>query len=351
MPTPSPTTPTPKNTTAIIGAGPIGIETHIVLKQASIPCLHFDQGPIANTITSFPQNMTFFSSIDRIAIADTPIPSVDQAKASKEQYLAYLRALVQTHKLDIQTYTTVTKIQPQPDNSFIITTQSSQGQSQHAAQYIVFATGDMHHPNRLNIPGEDLPHVSHYFDHPHPYFNRNLLIVGGKNSAAETALRCHHAGAKVTLSYRGAQFDDKHIKYWLLPELLGRIKRNEIACHFNTAPTKITPTHTTLTHTDGSSVDLPTDAVLLLTGFRADNTLLHETGLELHAPSQRPTFDEQTMQATLPNTFIAGTATAGSQQSYKVFIENCHIHALRIRNAILNQPPPPPPAPITLPEN
>ncbi|MHC4994639.1 MAG: NAD(P)-binding domain-containing protein [Planctomycetota bacterium] len=344
-------TPTPDNTTAVIGAGPIGIETHIVLQRAGIPCLHFERGPIANTITRFPQGMTFFSSIDRIAIADTPIPSVDQAKASKEQYLAYLRSLVQTHSLPIQTYTNVVSIERRGDDRFLITTETAAGTQQHDASYVVFATGDMHRPNMLNIPGEDLPHVTHYFDHPHSYFGRRLLIVGGKNSAAETALRCHHAGAHVTMSYRGEQFDDKHIKYWLLPELLGRIHRDEIACHYSTQPVAIRPTHVTLAQPDGQTFDVPTDAVILHTGFRADNSLLSKTGLTLKGDNERPVFDKHTMMSPVPNVFVAGTATAGSQQSYKVFIENCHIHALRIRNAILGEPPPPPPAPITLPEN
>ncbi|HEX9637484.1 MAG TPA: NAD(P)-binding domain-containing protein [Acidobacteriota bacterium] len=203
----------------------------------------------------------------------------------------------------------------------------------------------------LGIPGEELPHVSHYFDEPHRYFRQRLLIVGGKNSAAEAALRCYHAGARVTLSYRGAELPPKSVKYWLLPELLGRIQRGEIACHYRTAPKAISPTHVTLERFDGGgAIEVEADFVLLLTGYVADPTLLRLAGVELAGADGAPVFDPKTMETNVPGLYVAGTVTAGTQHSYKIFIENCHIHARRIAAALSGAPPPPDAAPIAVPE-
>lgn len=343
----------PTTDVALIGAGPIGLEMAVELKRARIDYLHFDKGQIGSTISWFPNGMTFFSSTDRIAIAGSPIQTVDQSKATRDQYLAYLRSVAIEHDLKINSFEQVLSIEKQPgdDGPFLVRTRTRGGDHAYLADQVILATGDMHRPRKLGIEGEDQPHVSHYFHDPHLYFRKKLLVVGGKNSAVETALRCYHAGAHVTMSYRGAAFRKGGVKYWLLPELEGRLYRDEIACHFETVPTRITATHVTLSRPSGETFDVEADFVLLMTGYEADMTLFREAGAELVGDTQTPIFDEQTMQTTVPGLYVAGTATAGTQQSYRVFIENCHVHTKRIIADMTGQAPPPPPKPLTVPES
>lgn len=336
----------------IVGAGPIGLELAVSLKAMGVDYEHVDAGQIAQTITWYPRQVRFFSSPERIAIAGVPLQTADQSKATREEYLAYLRSVVQQFQLNIRTYTRVTAIDGRV-NDFTITLQHGDDTEQVQTRHIVLAIGDMHGPRYLHIPGEDLPHVSHYFDEPHTYFHQKLLIVGGKNSAAEAALRCHRAGAKVAISYRKPGFDERSIKYWLLPELKSLITQGHIAFYPSTAPRQITRTHVTLASTAGEPRDdaIKTEAtektwrveanmVLLLTGYVMDSSLLAQAGVELVGENQAPGFDPQTMQTNVPGLFVAGTAAAGSQVKFRLFIENCHHHVTRIVHAITGKQPP-----------
>jgi len=323
----------------IVGAGPIGLELHVVLKQLGVDLLHLEARAIGQTITWYPKQARFFSSPERIAIAGVPLNTPDQTKATREQYLAYLRSIVQQFDLPIATHEPVRQVARDDNGTFTVKTSKRTATCDH----LVLAIGDMHLPRELGVTGEDLPHVSHYFDEPHDYFNRNLLIVGGRNSAAEAALRCHRAGARVTLSYRGDHLDDNGIKYWLLPELKALIKAGEIAFHPNTSPTKITNTDVTLQNTSNTehrTSNIPTDHVLLLTGYKQDKTLFEMLGVHLVGDSRKPEIDPATMQTNVEHLYIAGTAAAGTQQRFKLFIENCHIHAARIALAITGENPP-----------
>ncbi|MFN3168266.1 MAG: NAD(P)-binding domain-containing protein [Phycisphaeraceae bacterium] len=321
----------------VVGAGPIGIELAVVLKRMGVDTLHLEAGAVGQTITWYPKQARFFSSPDRIAIAGVPLITPDQSKASREAYLAYLRGVVQQFQLDIHTHEPVRRIEhDEAAGTFTVKTPKRTATCDH----LVLAIGDMHLPRELGIEGEDLPHVSHYFDEPHAYFGRNLLIVGGRNSAAEAALRCHRVGAHVAMSYRGDSFDDNGIKYWLLPELKSLIKHGEIAFHPHTIPTKITDTQVELTKKGTLPILVDADHVLLLTGYTQDKTLFEMAGVELTGDNRAPTFDAETMQTNVPNLYIAGTAAAGTQQRYRLFIENCHEHATRIAKAITGQTPP-----------
>jgi thioredoxin reductase (NADPH) len=321
----------------VVGAGPIGIELAVVLKRMGAQALHLEAGAVGQTITWYPKQARFFSSPDRIAIAGVPLISPDQSKATRETYLAYLRSVVQQFQLNIQTHEPVRRIErDHAAGTFTVKTNKRTATCDH----LVLAIGDMHLPRELGIEGEDLPHVSHYFDEPHAYFGRKLLIVGGRNSAAEAALRCHRAGANVSMSYRGDNFDDNGIKYWLLPELKSLIKHGEIKFHPNTTPTKITDTQVELTKKGTVPFSVDADHVLLLTGYTQDKTLFEMIGVELVGDNRSPKFDADTMQTNVPNLYIAGTAAAGTQQRYRLFIENCHEHATRIAKAITGQTPP-----------
>lgn len=332
----------------LVGAGPIGLELASAFKLLKVDYLHVDAGQIGQTVTWYPRQVRFFSSPERIAIAGVPLPTVDQAKASREEYLTYLRGVVEQFDLKVQTYERVKTMQREHDG-FVITTIRGGEEQTYRAQYVVLAIGDMHRPRRLNIPGEDLPHVSHYFDEPHCYFRNRLLIVGGRNSAVEAALRCQRAGAQVALSYRHAAFDRQAVKYWLLPEIELLIKSRKIAFYPNTAPTCITPRAVTLAPTQdtGDAVDVPADFVLLLVGYEMDASLFTQIGVQLRGENQAPVVDLESMQTNIPGLFVAGTAAAGTQVRFRLFIENCHPHVARIVRAITGHEPPFPTGDIT----
>src|SRR3954451_21938347 len=334
---------------AIIGAGPIGIELAVALKRAGVDYQHFDAKQIGHTISWFAPQTKFFSSNERIAIAGVPLMTADQSKATREEYLSYLRSVVTQFDLKILTYEPLIHIERQ-DREFVLTTRTSSGERTIDARRIVLVTGGTDHPRRLDIPGEDLPHVSHYFQDPHTYFRKRVLIVGGKNSAVEAALRCYNAGAFVSMSYRREMFPEKSIKYWLLPEINGLIQSGKIVGHFQTEPMKVTPSQVTLCRRD-ETFDVPADFVLLLVGYRQDNTLFKLAGVELQGDCGAPVYQEQTMETNVPGVYVAGTAVGGTQDKYRVFIENCHVHVERIINALVGATPPPTPAELEQPES
>lgn len=362
----------------IIGAGPIGIETAAALKREGLAFAHVDAGYIGATIAWWAPGTRFFSSPDRISIAGVPLVTPTQDKATREEYLAYLRAIVEQFDLIIHTRTRVTKIErfapaPMPGRAdgphareaalgtasaahepalFRVTAESWSGPCIYETRNVIVAIGGMHRPRLLGVPGEDLPHVSHYFRDPHEYFRRSVLIIGGRNSAVEAALRLIRVGARVALSYRRDTFDKERIKYWLWPEFSAMIKSGRIMLHAPTTPTRITPTYVTLRDASGTVHDVEADDVLALIGYEMDTSLLRAAGVELRGEQLAPVFDPVTMETNVPGLFVAGTATAGTQNRFRVFIENCHDHAVRIAAAIAGKPPPDSPASaIDMPES
>jgi thioredoxin reductase (NADPH) len=213
----------------------------------------------------------------------------------------------------------------------MLVTQPASGEKCYLADKVVFAIGDMHRPNKLGIPGEELPHVDHYFRDPHKYFRQKLLIIGGRNSAVEAALRCWRAGAEVTLSYRRAKFDEKSVKHFILPDLLTQIELGTIGYLPETAPVAVTPTHVVLRHSDGSTFEQPADFVLMMTGYLGDLSLCQAAGVNLVGETRAPEHNPETMETNIPGVYIAGTVAGGERkQRYTYFIENCHVHVARI---------------------
>ncbi|MEM7578139.1 MAG: NAD(P)-binding domain-containing protein [Planctomycetota bacterium] len=331
-------TPSESTSTLLIGAGPIGLELAVCLKHLGANYLHLDAGNVGQTVINYPKQTRYFSSPERIAIAGVALSTVNGEKATREHYLAYLQGVVKQFDLPIRRYTKVTGLKRHDDGTFEATTPHRTIHAKH----VVLAIGDMHHPRWLQVPGEDLPHVSHHFDEPYPYVGQRLLIVGGRNSAVEAALRCHHAGAKVTLSYRQDHFDERAIKYWLLPEIQALIKHGQIDFHPGTVPTRIEADGVTLRTCDGAKDKTKhrADFVLLLTGYEQDKTLFASAGVTLEGQNQSPRVDPDTMMTNVPNLFVAGTAAAGTQVSFSLFIENCHEHARKIATAITGSAPP-----------
>lgn len=315
---------------AIIGAGPIGLELAVAFKRLNIPYRHFEARQIGHTFTWWPRNTSFFSTTERIEIAGIPIQKTNQERTTGEEYLAYLRGVVEQYDLQINTYEPVVDISRQPDG-YLLRTCKAGTEHPYFFRRLVLANGDMDFPNRLGIPGEDLPHVSHYFHDPHDYFRTRLLVIGGKNSAVEAALRCFRAGARVTLSYRKADFDEQAVKHWLLPDLRAQIRIGTIEFLPETVPVEITPGQVLLRRLpDAELVSVPADFVLLAIGFRADRALFEKAGIQLTGEAGAPVFNPETMETNLPGVYVAGTAAAGTQTRYRLFIENTHDHVEKI---------------------
>ena len=334
------TPPTKSTDVIIVGAGPIGLEMAVALNRAGIDYIHLEAKQIAYTISWFAPQTRFFSSNERIAIAGVPLQTPDGSKATREQYLTYLRSVVEQYDLQVNTYEPVVDIK-RLDTGFELTTGAPAGRRTYHCNKLILATGGTDHPRKLNLPGEDLPHVHAYFTDPHLYFRKRLLVVGGKNSAVEAALRCHNAGAHVAISYRRDRLPERSIKYWLLPEINHLISIGRIEAHFNTVPVAIAPDRVTLASTppasngDGRATrDVDADFVLSLIGYEQDDTLFKLAGVAIRGDCHAPALDEQTMQSSVPDLYVIGTAVAGTQDKYTVFIENCHIHVARVLAAI-----------------
>ena len=320
---------TERHQVAVIGAGPIGLELAVALKQAGIDYVQFDAAQIGSTIQWYPPQMLFHSSSDRLALAGMPIQTANQQKITREEFLAYLRALVQNFGLTVRTYERVTAIDKLRGGGFEVRTTGSTVR----VDQVVLAIGAFHAPRLIDVPGEDLPHVSHYLGDPHMYFGKRLLIVGGRNSAVEAAVRCYRAGAGVTISYRGDDFDPKVGKFWLLPEVRALIRDGTVRFLPRTSVLEIRRGSVML-----STGEVPADFVLLMTGYRQDPTLFDMLGVKLEGTACEPAHDPETMETNVPGVFIAGTAVAGTPpRKVSVIVETCHVHVPRIVAAIRGQ--------------
>lgn len=314
---------------AIIGAGPLGIELAAALKLSSISYLLFDKEQMGQMIYNFPPQTHFFSSNDRIAIAGIPIETLDQQKCTREQYLAYLRTVFLTYQLEIHPFEEVVAIEPK--DGFVVTT----NKAVYKVRFVVVATGSTSYPRKLNVPGENLPHVGIKMADPQHYFQQKVAIIGGKNSAVETALRLFQAGAHPHIIMHKPTLEKEAIKYWLYPELEGCIKRGEILLTSNAEVVEILPGRIKVKDLSSNKIiDIEADQVIKAIGFDADMSLLEKLGIKLITSVQRPEFDDATMETQVPNLFVLGTIIGGTQRGYKVFIENSHNHVGKILNCI-----------------
>lgn len=332
---------------ALVGAGPIGIEMAVALHRQGVQYIHFESGQIGEAIARFPPQTPFFSSPERIQIAGVPLQTDDQTKATREEYLTYLRCVVQQFDLPLRLFERVEDISRDGAGIFDVTTRTDRGTTTTRARNLILATGNMQVPRALGVPGEDLPHVSHWFGEAHTYFRRKVLIVGAKNSAVEAALRCYRAGADVTLLHRRDEIHER-VKYWLRPEMLSLIKAGKIGWLPRRCVSKIEPgrVETVPADDDGNACMngprewVDADAVLALTGYEQDSSLFERLGIELIGESRHPKHCRRTMKTDVPGIYVIGTGAAGSEKSVKVFIETSHVHIDRVMASLTGEAPP-----------
>lgn len=330
------TTPIIDTETAVIGAGPIGIELAIALQRLNHNYILFEATQVGDAFMRWPKETRFFSSNEHLALAGVPVQNNSQLAPTGDEYLAYLRMLVEMFDLNLHNYEPLTAI-TRDNNGFLLRTQGRTSEQLYRCRHVVLATGGMAGPRQLNIPGEDLPHVTHYFPGPHPYFRTRVLVIGGKNSAMEAALRCWRSGAaQVALSYRGPELDFERIKPHLSMDMGDRLRKGEITFFPSTIPVEITPTYVTLATTDdgvtrnGRTIHHETDFVILCTGFRADMHLFRSAGVTLQGTAEIPVYNEATMETDVPGLYVAGTAAGGTQARFTHFISTTHHHVIKI---------------------
>ncbi len=309
---------TPEIPVLIVGAGPIGLACAISASRRDISPLLIDSGAIADAIVRYPIGMTFFTTPERLEIGGHPLVSAG-AKATREEALKYYRGVVRTEGLAVRTYTRL--LDARRDGATIHCRLGTRlGIEEIRCGRLVLATGYFDHPNLLGVPGEALPHVSHWFDEAHRYAGLDVVVVGGKNSAVETALQCFRAGARVTLVHRGAAFSPS-VKYWLRPDFENRVAQHEIAARFGANVTQITERDVAIVGPTGEPERIVADRVFLLTGYHPDFALLERIGLALDAVTGRPALNPATLESDVPGVFLAGSVAAGRHTS-EVFIEN-----------------------------
>lgn len=315
----------------IVGAGPSGLAAAIALKQAGVDYLVIEKGSLVESIRRFPVNMVFFTTPELMEIGGIPL-TTPYDKPTRQEALQYYRKVTDVFDLHVSLREEVLGIEREEEAGeqiFLLDTRSHLGVRRvRSARAVVLAMGYYDAPNYLNVQGEDLPHVKHYYDEPHPYYRQRVVVVGGKNSAAEAALDLYRNGAHVTLVHRGPTLGDS-IKYWVRPDIENRIREGTIAARFNTRVQEIRPTEVVLS--DGST--RPADAVLLLTGYRADPEFLRRAGVEVAAGTDEPRYDPDTFETNVPNLFIAGGQLAGKKTG-TVFIENGRFHGERIARVL-----------------
>jgi thioredoxin reductase (NADPH) len=323
---------------AVIGAGPCGLAVGVAAKRARLTCSIFDKGPVVASLMRYPLYMTFFSTPDRLEIDGLPFVTAAD-KPTRREALAYYRKVAEYFELDVRQYHEVHRVRPTPDGFELAAAHRGQSAPEVVlARNVVYATGYFESPNLLGVPGEDLPHVSHFFTEAHPYWQQRVLVVGGGNSAVETALELHRVGARVTLVHLLGAFD-RGVKPWILPDISNRVKDGSIAVRWCSRVVEIRGAEAVIRSEPDQQLEvIPTDAVLALTGYRADLRLLRMIDVEVDATTGIPCHDPATMETNMRGVYIAGVLSSGHDAN-KVFIENGRAHGGLICAHIKAKPP------------
>jgi len=310
----------------VIGAGPTGLACAIEAQRAGFKIVVIDKGCLVNSIFNYPAHMTFFTTPELLEIGDIPFTTAHQ-KPTREEALEYYRKVAEHYHLPIIQYQWV-KTVVGTDGDFQITTTDRLGRVyDYRSRKLIVATGYYDMANLMGVPGEDLPKVSHYYREPHPFFDHDVLVIGGKNSAAISALDLWRHGARVTLVYRGPKLHS-HVKYWILPDIENRIRNGEIKAYFSSAVREIGADYVVI-HTPEGVVNLKNEYVFALTGYHPDYDFLRSMGIELATEQHRPVCDPVTLESNVPGIYVAGVIVAGSRTN-EIFIENGRFHGQQI---------------------
>ncbi len=311
----------------IIGGGPIGIACGLEAKKKGLNYVILEKGPIVNSLFNYPSNMQFFSSSERLEIDNIPFISIE-AKPKKNEALEYYRRIVTSNDIKINLFEKVTEIKNE-ESSFTVISEKQK----YFSKKIIIATGFYDIPNLLNVPGEELPKVSHYYKEPHFYSKQNVAVIGASNSSTDAALECWRKGANVTLIIRGDEVGSR-VKYWVRPDIINRIEEGSITAYYNATVKEITQNKILINTKKGTEV-LDNDYVLALTGYRPDFKFLNLLNVELSKDEKKlPQYNPDTMETNVSGVYLAGVV-CGGMETHKWFIENSRVHAKLIMQDII----------------
>ena len=317
----------------VIGGGPTGLACAIEAQRAGFSHLVIEKGCVVNSLFHYPTQLVFFTTPELLEIGDLPFVC-EREKPNRQEALKYYRRVVDTYKLNVNQYERVLGVSGS-DGDFRVETELVMTGERRSfrSKKIVIAIGYFDRPNLIGIPGEDLPKVSHYYKDAHPFYDRDVAIIGAANSAAIAALDLYRHGARVTIIHRQATLRPT-IKYWILPDIENRIKNGEIKAHFQTIVTEIKPTSIRIRHLEtGEESELPNDFVFALTGYHTDNDFLRSVGIEIDPETMKPKHNPETMESNVKGIYLAGVVIAGKETG-KIFIENGRFHGGQIAAAL-----------------
>jgi thioredoxin reductase (NADPH) len=319
-----------------IGAGPTGLATAIEAKRAGMRPLVIDKGCLCNSLFHYPVNMVFFTTPELLEIGDLPLTSPSE-KPTRSEALKYYRKAAEHYQLELGLFEMVESVEGH-DGHFKIHVRSESGSRRtFEGSKLVIATGYYDLPNPLRVPGEDLPHVSHYYTEPHEFWEQDIVVIGGKNSAAEAALDLYRSGARVTLVHRRKELG-QNIKYWVRPDIENRIRAGQIRALFETSVTRFESGCVYVQTSDGEQV-LPARQVFALTGYHPDFDFLRRLGIDLDSQTNKPRINAQSLESNVPGIYLAGVVIGGNATS-EIFIENGRFHGKLIVAAITGRPIP-----------
>jgi thioredoxin reductase (NADPH) len=317
----------------VIGAGPTGLACAIDAQNAGFRVVLVEKGCLCNSLFNYPAHMTFFTTSELLEIGSIPFPSPN-AKPNRNEALEYYRKVAAHYSLDVRQYQTVEQVTGS-DGDFEVRTRDRFGRTGSIrARKLVVATGYYDLPNYLEIPGENLSKVMHYYDDPHPYSGLEILVIGGKNSAAIAALELWRHGARVTLVHRGPGIH-RHVKYWIKPDIENRIKNGEVTAFFESQVVEIGPDAVVLETPVGRRT-MKNDFVFALTGYHPDYTFLEDLGVRSEGVDRMPVCDPETLESNVPGIYLAGVIVAGARTS-EIFIENGRFHGQQIARDLANK--------------
>jgi len=313
-----------------IGAGPTGLACAIEARRAGMRPLVIDKGCLCHSIFHYPVNMVFFTTPELLEIGDLPLVCAAE-KPSRVEALKYYRKAAEHYELELRLYELVTGLEGSDGNLLVVARTEKGTEEKYRGKKIAVATGYYDLPNELGVPGENLPHVSHYYTEPHEFWNQDVVVIGGKNSAAEAALDLYRNGARVTLVHRNKELGAT-IKYWVRPDIENRVKAGQVKALFETRVKEITKNEVVVAN-GGGEKRLPARQVFALIGYHPDYTFIESLGVHLDPVSRKPALDPKTLESNVPGVHLAGVVTGG-RHTGEIFIENGRFHGKQIIDAL-----------------